>query len=79
LRRGRVYTLHITQTLVGAQTVLEQGPRLYITHYADREEISAKQKPDENFVSPKLADSPTSTSRFVYCIDVALSLGATRA
>jgi hypothetical protein len=59
--------------------VLAQGPRLYITHCTDKRQgedvwLIGKGFPrskltTQNFVSPKLAVSPTSTSRFVYCID----------
>jgi hypothetical protein len=54
--------------------VLAQG-RVYTLHITqiERRFLRSKKLTTQNFVSPKLADSPTSTSRFVYCIDVALS------
>jgi hypothetical protein len=63
-----------------------QGPRLYITQIDVRVSTSGLFDRDfceatlttQNFVSPKLADSPTSTSRFVYCIDAAPFLSPTR-
>jgi hypothetical protein len=60
LRRGRVYTLHITQIDVRVRT----------SGLFDRDFCEATLT-TQNFVSPKPAISPTSTSRFVYCIDPA--------